>query len=71
MSEMTDAGHSHSQSVSVAVFHRFVVADASAGLYDSCYACFVCNLHAIAEGEECVGGHDRAVKGHPEGLSFR
>ena len=54
MLEVSYAGHGHGQPMGIAVLYRFVVADASARLYDGGYARFVCNLYAIAKGEECV-----------------
>ena len=62
MFEMADSGGDHCNIVSVAVIYCLLVADRTAGLYHCRDSGLMCNLHAIGEGEECIGSHDGTIE---------
>ena len=62
MLKVSYARKAHGNAVFIAGFDAFLVADAAAGLNDGFYARFSRFLHAVGEGEERVGRHDRALR---------
>ena len=60
MAEVAEAGHDHCHAVVAAEGYRVGVADRAAGLDDGVDSGLVGNLHAVCEGEECIGGHNGA-----------
>ena len=62
MMEQPDLGERHHHIVLVGSGNDLVVPDRAAGLDHGGDACLVGYLHAVAEGEECIGCHDGATE---------
>ena len=61
MAEVAHAGYDHGDAVFVRCVEDFLIAHRTCGMDDGFDALFGNHVHAVAEGEECVGGGTRAV----------
>ena len=61
MPEMANTRYHHRNAVFVRCVENFLIAHRACGGDDGFDALFGDDVHAVAEGEECVGGGTRAV----------